>query len=120
MSRFIIIVSTFALLAGASAIAQETVMAEVRVEASFSSSLELPSNSASAEMIARMTLRDETSRVLDLAKANESAATKLLALTRFIPIPLGSSENRVDTFFLRNDMRADLNPRYEDPLALGR
>lgn len=75
---------------------------------------------AVTELRERLSLRSEAERARELEKANESPVTKLLELTKYIPIPLGGSENRVDTFFQQNYMRADLNPRASDPLDLER
>lgn len=98
--------------------AQEAVTEKVRVEASFTSSLQLERDPAVTEIVTRLQFRAEADRARDLKEANESVITRLLDLTRHIPIELGSSENKVDTFFLQNYMRADLNPRADDPLSL--
>ncbi|MGZ5005789.1 MAG: hypothetical protein ACXV8H_09730 [Chthoniobacterales bacterium] len=92
------------------AAAQEAVMEEVRVEASFSSSLELSTNRAVDILTRRLREREDASRTLELQIANRNAVTTFLSLTRVIPIPLGSSESRVDTFLLQSYVRTDLNP----------
>lgn len=97
-------------------------MEEIRVEGTFTASqFELRRDPAVEGLIDRLTLRAAELRDRELQRANESSVTRLLELTRYIPIPLGSSENRVDTFFLSNDMRSDLNPhdhaRLFDPRA---
>lgn len=112
--------ATLLLLAAQTAAAQEAVMEEVIVEAPFDVRLEPPQESAVHIMIERLTLRAETERALELQMANRTALATLLDLTKYIPIPLGSSDNRVDSFFLENTMRADLNPREHDPLELRR
>lgn len=87
---------------------QEAVMEEVRVEGV--SPLEL-ANDRQVDLFTRRLLEhDENKQALELQLANRNPVTTLLSLTSAIPIPLGSSENRVDTFFLQNYMRADLNP----------
>jgi len=97
---------------------QEAVVEEVRVEGSFSSGLQIRPDPAVRELRDRLTLRGTEQRALELEKANENVVTKLLNLTRYIPIPLGGSEDPVDTFFLQNQMRPDLNPPTTDPLGL--
>ena len=95
-------------------------MEEVRVEATFSSGLELQrQNPAIDELLKRLELRDQQRRELELQEANKSTATKvidLLKLPAWVPFGLGPSENKVDSFFQQNYMRADLNPRKENPL----
>ncbi len=98
----------------------EAVMEEVIVEAPFDVRLQLPQESAVQNMIERIRLRTESERAAELAIANRSPITTILDLTRYSPIKAGASEDRVDTFFLENALRADLNPRERDPLALGR
>jgi len=98
--------------------AQELVLEEMVIEAEFETKLELQQNRAADEFTKRLRLHAESLRALELEKANTSVATRMLDLTRYIPIPMGASENRVDTYFQQNHMRADLNPRIEDPLAL--
>ena len=92
------------------ALAQEAVMEEVRVEGSFSSSLELPNDRAVDIFTRRLSERAEAKHEFELQLANRSTLTTLLSLTSAMPIPLGSSENRIDTFSLQNYMRVDLNP----------
>ena len=96
--------------------AQEATLEEVIVEAPFDVRLELPRESTVQTMIARLKLQAENQRALDLQIANQTPVSRVLDLTRFIGIPLGSSEDRVDTFFLQNSIRADLNPRKSNPL----
>lgn len=100
----------------ASAVAQEITLEEVTVEGAFVSPLELPLSKSIDQLIERLRLRDENVRELQLHEANKSTLTNLLDLTRFVPIPLGGSESRVDTFMQENYMRADLNPREKDSL----
>ncbi len=104
------------ILSARMAFPQEAVMEEVRVEAAFDFKLEPPRESAVQIMIERLALRAETQRALDLQIANRTPLATVLDLTRFIPIPLGGSDNRVDTFFLQNYMRPDLNPSQRNPL----
>ena len=97
--------------------AQEAVAEEVRVEGAFvASPFELRRDHAVEILSDRMTLRAAELRSAELQRANENSVTRLLDLTKYSPIPLGSSENRVDTFFLSNYMRADLNPRRDNSL----
>jgi hypothetical protein len=105
-------------LSAHTAFPQEAVMEEVRVEATFDLKLEPPRESAVQMMIERLTLRAETQRALELQIANRSPLATLFDLTKYSPISLGASENRVDTFFLQNYMRADLNPSERNPLFL--
>ena len=107
-----------------SALAQEAVMEEVRVEARFSSGLELQrQNPAIEDLLKRLELRDQQRREQELQEANKSSAAKvidLLKLPAWVPFGFGPSENKVDSFFQQNYMRADLNPRADDPLSLRR
>ena len=107
-------------VAAAGALAQEAVMEEVRVEATFSSGLELQrQNPAIDELLKRLELRDQQRRELELQEANKSTSTKvidLLKLPAWVPFGFGASESKVDSFFQQNYMRADLNPRKENPL----
>lgn len=117
MNRFLM--SVVVSLGGATSclFAQEAVMDEVRVEGAFTASpFELRRDKAVEIMIERLNLRAETLRSAELQHANENSVTRLLELTKYVPIPLGSSENRIDTFFLSNYMRRDLNPRDTSPL----
>ena len=101
------------------AVAQEAITPEVRVEASFSSGLQMRPNPAVSALLERLELRDEERRAVELHDANKSGATRVLELLKlpaWIPFGLGSSENRVDHFFLQNYMRPDLNPRDENRL----
>lgn len=91
--------------------AQEAVIEEVRVEATVNLRLEAPREDAVQIMIDRLRLRAENDRAIQLEIANRTPLTTMLDLTKHIPIPLGASENRVDTFFLGNPTRPDLNPR---------
>ncbi|MFL6531626.1 MAG: hypothetical protein ACJ8KX_14260 [Chthoniobacterales bacterium] len=102
--------------AAASAVAQEISLEEIKVEGAFVSPLELPLSKSIDQLIERLRLRDENARELQLHEANKSSLTTLLDLTRFVPIPLGGSEARVDAFMQENYMRADLNPREKDSL----
>ena len=104
------------ILSARMALPQEAVMEEVRVEGAFDFKLEPPRASAVQIMIERLALRAENQRALDLQIANRTPLATLLNLTRYIPIPLGESDNRVDTFFLQNYMRPDLNPFERNPL----
>ena len=108
------------LFAAAGAFAQEAVMEEVRVEATFSSGLQLQrENPAIDDLLKRLELRDAEKREVELKEANKSAATKvidLLKLPAWVPFGFGASEGKVDTFFRQNYMRADLNPPKESPL----
>ena len=109
-----------AVLVANSASAQEAVMEEVRVEATFSSGLQLQrQNPAIDELLKRLELRDQQRRELELQEANKSSGTKvieLLKLPAWVPFGFGPSESKVDSFFQQNYMRADLNPRKENPL----
>ena len=104
--------------------AQEAVMEEVRVEATFSSGLQLQRQSPAIEdLLKRLELRDAEKRELELKDANKSGVTKvveLLKLPAWVPFGFGPSENKVDSFFQQNYMRAELNPRHDDPLSLRR
>ena len=112
------------LLAMPTAFAQEAVMEEVRVEATFSSGLQLQrQNPAIEDLLKRLELRDAEKRELELKEANKSGVTKvveLLKLPAWVPFGFGPSENKVDSFFQQNYMRAELNPRHDDPLSLRR
>ncbi len=103
-----------AISGGQRIVAQEAVMEEVRVEGV--SPLELSNDRAVDLFTRRLLERDEVKHALELQLANRNPLTTLLSLTSAVPIPLGSSENRVDTFFLQNYVRADLNPTKENPL----
>ena len=102
--------------------AQEDVatMEEIIVEAPFDLRLQPPKESAVQIMIERLRLRSETAHALDLKIANRDPVSRILDLTRYSPIPLGASEDRVDSFFMQNALRAELNPRKDDPLSLRR
>ena len=104
------------ILSARAAFPQEAVLEEVIVEAPFDVRLEPARESTVQIMIDRLQLRAETQRALELQIANRTPLETLLELTKYSPIPLGSSERRVDTFFLENSMRADLNPPERDPL----
>jgi hypothetical protein len=109
-----------AVFLASSASAQEAVMEEVRVEATFSSGLQLQrQNPAIEDLMKRLELRDQQRRETELQEANKSSATKvidLLKLPAWVPFGFGPSESKVDSFFQQNYMRADLNPRKENPL----
>lgn len=99
---------------------EELLLEGVVVEATFDLDLqlELPQASAVQIMIERLNLHAETLRKTDLEIANRTPLNTLLDLTKYSPIPIGGSGSKVDTFFLENHMRVDLNPRHEDPLGL--
>ncbi len=115
-----VVTAVFAALALDAASGQEAMMEEVVVEAPSDLRLELPNASAVRMMIDRLQLRAQTERALDLQIANRTPLSTLLDLAKYSPVPLGGSDSRVDVFFFQNSMRADLNPRREDPLSLGR
>ena len=106
----------FLVLCASASLAQEVVLEEVRVEATFDFKLETPRESAIKTLIDRLALRAETQRVLELEVANRTTLGTLLDLTKYSPISLGASDNRVDTFFLSNYMRPDLNPSEHNAL----
>ena len=116
LRSFFVAAATAGVLAAPPIFAQEATLEEVIVEAPFDVRLELPRESTVQTMIARLRLQAENERALDLQIANRTPISTVLDLTRFIPIPLGSSDDRVDTFFLQNSVRADLNPRKNNPL----
>lgn len=91
---------------------------EIIVEEPFDVRLQLPQPSAVNQIIARLRLHHESLRAADLEVAHRHPLTRVLDLTRYSPVPLGASEDRIDTFFISNAMRPDLNPREEDPLEL--
>ena len=97
---------------------EEAVMDEIIVEAPFDLRLQLPNESHVEIMIDRLTLKAEMARALELEVANRTPLNVLLDLTKYSPIHMGSSDSRIDTYFTENFMRADLNPRIEDPLTL--
>jgi hypothetical protein len=109
--RIAIIAGLTALLVSASCFAQEAVLEEIKIETTSLSELELRQEKAIQQVIDRLQLRAETQRSIDLEIANRTPLINLLNLTRYSPIPLGGSDSRVDTFFLENSMRPDLNPR---------
>src|SRR4051794_17771783 len=111
MMRKTIIAGLGALLASTSAFAQEAVLEEIKVETTLLSDFELRQEKAIEQVIGRLQLRAEAQRSMELEIANRTPLTNILNLTRYSPIPLGGSDNRVDTFFLENYMRPDLNPR---------
>lgn len=96
--------------------AQEITLEEIKVESVYVSPLELPLSKAVDQLAERLRLLDENRRELELREANKSSVTNLLELTRYVPIPLGASESRLDEFRLQNYMRADLNPREDKQL----
>jgi hypothetical protein len=55
-----------------------------------------------------MTRQSEMERAIELERANRSVFSKLLEYTRFIPYRV---RPEVDTFFLQNYLRVDLNPK---------
>lgn len=96
------------------------IMEEIIVEAPFDVRLQSPNEAAVQIMIERLRLRSENERAAELKIAHRDPVSRVLDLTRYSPISLGASENRVDTFFLQNALRPDLNPRNDDPLSLQR
>jgi hypothetical protein len=104
------------LLPFSSSFAQEVTLEEVRVEAPAESLLDVPVTNELQKFVERLRLQESVVRATELQIANQSITTKLLNLTRYSPIPLGGSDSRVDTFFLQNYTRADLNPREDNPL----
>ncbi len=117
MNRFARLVPALLLATGAHGFAQQEItIEEIRVEAKIDLRLEPPSVSAVRFLVDELTARADLRRATELRVANQSSLTTLLDLSRFIPIPLGASDNRVDTFFLQNYTRADLNPRESNPL----
>lgn len=98
------------LLCISGALAQEITLEEIEIEAVYISPLELPLSKSLDRLAEQLRLMDEQARAQQLRATNESSVTKVLELTRYIPIPLGASESRIDTFFQQNYMRADLNP----------
>ena len=71
------------LLAASAAFAQEAVMEEVRVEATFSSGLQLQRQSpAIDDLLKRLELRDAEKRELELKEANKSGVTKVVELLK--------------------------------------
>ncbi|CAN5597968.1 hypothetical protein BH20VER1_BH20VER1_10130 [soil metagenome] len=96
-------------------------LAEVRVEAQMIDlrELQLFQSKAMTEFLEELQLRDAATRAAELRKMNQNSITTVLDLTRYVPIPLGGSDPRTDTFFLQNYMQPDLNPPETDPLALG-
>ena len=118
--RLLTIRFAVASLLASGAFAQEAVMEEVRVEATFSSGLQLQrENPAIDELLKRLELRDQQKRELELQEANKSSVTKvidLLKLPAWVPFGFGPSESKVDSFFQQNYMRADLNPPKESVL----
>ncbi len=110
------------LLSARTLLAQDDIptVEEIIVDEPFDVRLQLPEESSVQIMIERMRLRLETERAEELKIAHRNAVTRLLDLTKYSPIPLGASEDRVDAFFLQNALRPDLNPRNDDPLSLRR
>lgn len=105
---------TASLVISGEAAAQEAVAEEVRVFVA--APFELRRDRAVEILTERMALRATELRSAELQRANENSVTRLLELTKWIPIPLGNSGKPVDTFFISNYMRADLNPRDGSPL----
>ena len=83
----------------------------IEVEATFDLQLELRQRAREIELAEKLRQQTEIQRGIELQDLNKSFVSRLLDLTKFSPIPLGSSESRLDTFFLQNHMRADFNPR---------
>lgn len=111
-----LLVRLILLLSIATCAAQEITLEEVKVEAQFIDPLELPFSKSLDQLVERLRLRDENLRAVQLEDANKNSVTRILDLSRFSPIPLGSSESRVDTFLQENYMRAELNPREDKSL----
>lgn len=103
-------------LGGASVSAQEITLEEVRVEAPSVSLFDLPVTDALQKFIEGLRLNDETTRALELRKANQSSLTHLLELTRYVPIPLGGSDPHQDSFPASSYLRADLAAPKASPL----
>ena len=117
MNRFVRLIPALLIATGAHGFAQQEItLEEIRVEAKIDFRLEPPSAPAVRFLVDELTARADLRRATELRVANQSSLTTLLDLSRFIPIPLGASDNRVDTFFLQNYTRADLNPREPNPL----
>ncbi len=112
--------AAFCLLATHAASAQEAVLEEVRVESSFLSDAELRQEKAVVAMIERLTQRVQRERAQELQIANRTPLSTLLDLTKYSPMRLGGSDDEIDPFSLRNDMRPEFNPRNDDPLSLRR
>ena len=112
------------LLAGAAQVTAQIERTEpTKVEDAFRFSLGQPQRqhaSLLGEVVLRLRERAASERAFDLEKANESPVTKLLELTSHVPVPLGNSDNRIDTFFLQNYLRPELNPVEGDPLSLAK
>ena len=115
-ARFVKLLFASVALTAGYALAQEITLEEVRVEAAPESLLEIPITNELQKFVERLRLDDELARAAQLQEANKSSVTKLLDLTRYSPVSLGESDPRIDTFFRENYMRADLNPRDDNPL----
>ncbi|MDQ6655026.1 MAG: hypothetical protein M3Y80_04350 [Verrucomicrobiota bacterium] len=99
---------------------EEVLLEEVRVEAPFDVTIELPQERAVQEMQKRLELRAADARARVLEEANQNAVTRLLELTRYSPLHLGASDDKADAFFQQNYLRADLNPREAKNPLLGK
>ena len=113
--RYAIVLALLGAMTGAAPLAhaedEEIVTLEpIKVEATFDLQLELRQRAREAQITERLRAESESRRVFELQNLNKSAISRLLELTKFSPIPLGGSENRIDTFFIQNHLRADLNP----------
>lgn len=97
---------------------QEAITSEVRVDGSFTAwHFELRRDKAVQILTDRLTSRAAELRSAELQRADESIVTRLLELTKYSPFRFGN-DPRVDTFFLSNSMRPDLNPRNDNRLFL--
>jgi hypothetical protein len=98
------------------AVAQEITLEEVRVESTYVSPLDLPMMSNSLQkFLERLRLDDDLRRSAELQEANKGSMTRMIDLTRYIPIPLGGSDPRYDPS-APSYLRADLTPPKGNPL----
>ena len=77
----------------------------------FRQRFELRLDPSFSKFVDAMTRQTEMQRAIELETANRSIFTKLLEYTRFIPYRM---RPEVDTFFLQNYLRVDLNPKPND------
>jgi len=63
------------------------------------------------DVLESITHQSDSQRVSELQATNQSVVERLLDLTRFIPIKLGSSDTNDDGFLMPNYLRPD----YEKP-----
>lgn len=80
---------------------------QLRIDDSLTYRLELQRQRPLRLFIDSLVLKDADIRASELQVLNQSGFTTLLDLTRFIPLRF---KPEVDTFFLQNYMRPDLNP----------